>query len=449
MRRRVDRILFLSFAAIAAACRASCDRPTASCRPVIAPVAVSAVKEAPALGLPPGCEQISDGANWCLSSDGTLLSVVRWVQFGGRYAQGEVGMGLGAEPALAEPWVLDMRTREEWRLPRPRPPRPDVPNVNASMERVPIAWRAADALLLEDGSIVDPRRGEDVGSGLLPPADVDVVAWSPDGHRVACTVGPPGDKRVLIVELDGRARQVDLARANVRAWSLRLPSIMGTPPSPGSTSPTSRRLDGVSLQWSPRGHHAYFAAALHVPHGPEMTWVGVLRPDGSVRVLSEVEGFGGVPGRTKFGGRSSVWDGSGAWFAWTRVLARGKADVYVSSSDGSDSIRVTDDGAAKWCATLDPLARRVAFYVGDLDGNGYPSRTRIRVLDLLTGRSQELALALPDAYGLTWTPDGDRLLYEAYGMEKHGIFVQTVAPPHPVADGTPILRKPDPGSLVR
>jgi len=450
MRRGLDRILLLSLAAVAASCRPNCDRRTTSHRLVIAPAPAQAVRSTPpASNLPAGCEQISYGANSRLSADGTFLSVVRWVFFGGRYAQGDREMGLGAEPALAEPWILDLRTREEWRLPRPRPPRPDVPNVNASMERRPMAWRGEDALLLADGSVVDPRRGEDVLSGVLPPpaADVRSVAWSPDGRRLACAVGPSGDRRVVVVESDGRARQVDLPGAHVGPRSLRLRSVMGSVPDSGATSPESRRLDGVSFRWSPTGRHAYFVAQVHVRFGPEMTWVGVLLPDGSVKVLHEVQGFTQVT----IDGGASAWDGSGAWFAWTRVLSRENADVYVSKSDGSESIRVTDDGVAKWSATLDPSTRRVAFYVGDLDRNGYPSRMRIRVLDLLTGRSLELPLALPDAraHGLTWTPDGHRLLYEAYGEERHGVFAQTVAPPPPVADGTPILRKPDPDSPVR
>jgi hypothetical protein len=113
--------------------------------------------------------------------------------------------------------------------------------------------------------------------------------------------------------------------------------------------------------------------------------------------------------------KTDPWTHDGGRFAFVSGRGDGEADLYVASADGSQTLRLTEDGDCKWSPVFDTTGRRIAYFAARWGGEGGTLLdTHVRILDIYTGNEQRLAPANTSGWGLVlaWTSDGSELLHD-------------------------------------
>ena len=156
----------------------------------------------------------------------------------------------------------------------------------------------------------------------------------------------------------------------------------------------------------------------------------VMDPDGShVRQLTETP-----PGGA--GSRDAAWSPDRQKIAFMSNRD-GDPEVYVMAADGSDVQRLTKHRGFDWLPAWSPDGTQIAF-IRDTDppatGPLYPLRSpSIYVMDADGSNVQRLTEFTTGGY-ITWSPDGERIAFEAnldeiweiYVMETDGSNVQRI-----------------------
>jgi hypothetical protein len=215
----------------------------------------------------------------------------------------------------------------------------------------------------------------------------------------------------------------------------------GLPTERSAWSALPVRIDGGRLAWSPDGGRLFARLRLGVRfHWRHFVRSGIIERDGRMRV-SVTSAFGDEFGEDGWiGWGRTVWGARGARFV--TLLDRGdwKPLVLVASADGVATDLVSDDRSSKWSPAIEPNGRRVAYFASSIAwtrGQAFPPT--IRIVDRLSPTVIDLPLGADGLKpnGLSWTPDGSRLLYELIAdTAKAGIYAQTVPSPSP-AVGSP------------
>jgi Tol biopolymer transport system component len=132
---------------------------------------------------------------------------------------------------------------------------------------------------------------------------------------------------------------------------------------------------------------------------------------------------------TKFGGppQDARWSPDGADIAFTT----GYGDLYVIHADGTALQRVTRSGGP--CVderpTWSPDASHLLFY-RDCEQGGRPG---IYLVDVDGTGATSILQWKNGISGLSWSPDGTRIVFSGFLRDSHGIYVAT-------ADGSEIRR---------
>lgn len=365
------------------------------------------------------------------------MAFVRWVDLpaGTTHFVGPHRPGQSLD-AVPEVWLRDLARRTERRLPGWKPESADGA-IHTDRMRLPVTWTDEQTLLLDDGSLVDATTGAARTASLeLPKGAIPTsLAWSPDGTRAVCIADGP--------VRDDAYRSVEAVVYLLEAGHAPKPLVLRNPP---DGQRLAWEAGGMNLQkgvfeWTPDGQRLRFALRLH-QDGRPYYWqrTGLLDLDGTARVLAtsvDVTGW-----------RRSTWSADGTRGAFALERGGARSELFVTNADGSDVARVTDDATLKDTPYIDPAGRRLAYLTGQTDEQGRVPKPVVRVHDLPTGRTHDLALPSPDdpPSQLVWMPGGDRLLYDGPGA-IYELVVESA--PTPTADDT-VRRIPyEPIDLVR
>lgn len=365
------------------------------------------------------------------------MAFVRWVDLpdGTTHFVGphRPGQSLDAVPQV---WLRALATGTERRLPGWKPESADGA-IHTDRMRLPMTWTDEQTLLLDDGSLVDATTGAARTASLeLPKGAIPTsLAWSPDGTRAVCIADGP--------VRDDAYRSVEAVVYLLEAGHAPKPLVLQNPP---DGQRLAWETGGMNLQkgvfeWAPGGRQLRFTLRFHQYGGPNF-WqrTGLLDLDGTARVLAtsvDVTGW-----------RRSTWSADGTRGAFALERGGARSELFVTNADGSDVARVTDDATLKDTPYLDPTGRRLAYLTGATDEQGRVPKPVVRVLDLGTGRTHDLALPSPDdpPSQLVWMPGGDRLLYDGPGA----IYEHVVEPAPAPTEAGDLRRIPyDRNDLVR
>lgn len=331
--------------------------------------------------------KVCDGSHPVPSPSGKALACVRWVQDPDQFDL------RGNRVWSSEAWIRDRESNRERRL--------------ARGDRA-LGWRDEKTILLGTGTFVDAGTGKAVSQGArLPPGlRTKNVRWSPDGeqlvsvpdrmfYRVNSQLKPP-------VDVDGGLCWID-GKGGARVLAL------------GHTIDSD--CSGF-LSWSPDGKRLAFDLLFFLRGQLPLRRIGVVEFAAGTTVFVGTAAGGhqnwGHWRAERSGYAQDLWDGKGERFVFITGRGKGEAEVSIAKADGSDVVRLTDDGQCKWCPVLDPAGRRVAFAAARWGGEDESLLGgHIRVLDLLTGQEERFQ---PQSTGecstLTWSPDGTRLFYD-------------------------------------
>jgi WD40-like Beta Propeller Repeat len=239
------------------------------------------------------------------------------------------------------------------------------------------------------------------GSGDRRLAEGNFPAWSPDGGRIALSVGTGALRsKIVIVNADGSAprtlidgfaadwspdgRTIAFTRMSTSLSSGYVGWAVWTITSDGKN--LHRVTQGAALddefpKWSPDGRLIAFTryelpASLETSSSRQRSQVCVARPDGTALRCLTSEGSNGFPSWSPDGARIAfISDRRG------RSLLSGGAEIYVMTADGSGQRRVTNLRVQMSDLAWSPDGTRLAFasprgngdgvYAVNVDGTGF------------------------------------------------------------------------------
>lgn len=159
--------------------------------------------------------------------------------------------------------------------------------------------------------------------------------------------------------------------------------------------------DGYAV-WSPDGTRIVYDRAER-PDGPKSPWVMDLE-NFQARPLGEYDGWLSV----------SDWREDGTLLAFHEN--GGQRDLVLLDNAGAVIDRVTDTAThSEHDAHFSPDGKRIAYANGPVEGE----KTTLELIELDTREKQVLHTSAGRIYGLSWTPEGDRLAFvDAPGGEE-------------------------------
>jgi Tol biopolymer transport system component len=306
-------------------------------------------------------------------------------------------------------------------------------------------WRlvALAAVILVGGLLVTPALG--LGGRLLdlirsnvpaPPPAVHVLAWSPDGRKIAFVSGRDGNREIYVTNADGSGRR-NLTRNPAAdfapGWSpdgrkIVFESdrdrnaevyVMNADGS-GQRNLTRNGLLDENPAWSPDGRKIAFIGSRD--HNSD---VYVLNADGSgQRRLTR--GMG--PAFQRQGAiccftrpPSPAWSPDGHRIAFLGK-PRGDWNVYVMNADGSDRRRLTHN-VRRTAPAWSPDGRTIAFV----------TFTDVYVMNAEGTEQRNLTRSTAYAGEPAWSPDGRRIAFRSTRDGNAEIYVVN-------ADGSELRR---------
>jgi dipeptidyl aminopeptidase/acylaminoacyl peptidase len=215
------------------------------------------------------------------------------------------------------------------------------------------------------------------------PGELWHPVWSPDGNKIAFASETEQSLNDLyVMNRDGSSIR--------RITSFRKEELGGAGGVLRST-------------WSPDGNRIAFSADTS---GPTMaTYLYIVNMDGS-----------GLKRITQ--GRDPTWSPDGQRIAYSGWTNSGANEIYTCKPDGTDNRQLTNENSHLLYPAWSPDAKSIALelYTSELSS--------VRVLDVATGKSR--VLVTKPSTGLSWSPDGKKLLYAPAGG---GIWMVSVDNP--------------------
>jgi dipeptidyl aminopeptidase/acylaminoacyl peptidase len=297
---------------------------------------------------------------------------------------------------------------------------------------MPSFWVSNSALAVNASTAVDVKTKKEVP--LAPAAKLPEklttrqVEWSPDRsrlvyipdvmfYRVNNLTQPFSGPNLYEVNLGGKTRELSFG-ANVDSDESGVLAY----------SPDGKRL-AFNLYFFRNGNTPLFRAGV------------VDLASGVARFVGESANPGGG-----LGVKPNPWDAHGNRFLAILNHDGAETDVFVSSADGSETRRVTNDGSYKTVPAFDPSGRRVAYCAAERSRKtNITSNARVEVVDLLTGKRETIKPPHEvDISILAWFPDGSGLVYCLFENHKPRIVEVKLQPPPAMPEGAPeATQKPD------
>ena len=226
-------------------------------------------------------------------------------------------------------------------------------------QRIPLPIRAfsfrfspaGDRLAIVSGGGLWVMQSDGSGATQLA-SNVQNIAWSPDGARIAYVAGPPTPE-LHIVGVDG-------------SGDITVPGAV-----PGGLA---------GLAWSPDGERIAFEGLLHLPGHGETTTVYVINTDGTG--LRDIDAS--LPGPDSRAAHEPAWSPDGRLIVLSRHILYNALDeewnLWITDLAKGDGWRITTGGTTDVRASWSPNGDQIAFlrahdnsndvYVVRYDGTG-------------------------------------------------------------------------------
>lgn len=151
--------------------------------------------------------------------------------------------------------------------------------------------------------------------------------------------------------------------------------------------------DGYAV-WSPDSSHIIFDRE-DTPGGKKRPWLMNL-DDLSIKPLGKFEG----------------WLSISDWSADDRLLGfhelAGQSDLVLLDLEGNIVEKITNtSGQSEHGARFSPDGTKIAYANGVIDG----TETSLEMIDLTSGNKTTLRTSIGRIYGLSWSPDGDKIAF--------------------------------------
>ena len=281
----------------------------------------------------------------------------------------------------------------------------------------PDGKRIAFTRWANESGVAQNVRNEDQTSGIWTMAadgsDLDQVvdgapdqawipAWAPDGRWIAYTLTSEGGR----------------AAADIGPQPNAGPGELGPPSAPLGSSiwvihpdgTDKRRLtadgaDAINGAWSPDGTR--FAYAVGSGGGPTDIHVAAIGSDGTLEDDHALAG----DAANDWG---PAWSPDGHSIAFTSDRS-GNDDIWIAAADGTDAPRqLTTDPAGDWVPVFTDVGAQVAFVS---DRSGDPDVWRMNADGTDPQNLSRHALALDGTWSVSWSPDGNRLVYASAALQ--------------------------------